>query len=151
MSKTFKSVLGKSDSRRVRIESRPEGPNLWISDNSWGSDYGITLAPSDAPALCLAILEAAGYVDLAAGGKFSRISNAIYLLREHIELEARDAAAEADRVALEQEALALVNAKRAFYKLPTVASWDGFQDGAQDEWLAVARAARELNKEANNA
>ena len=143
MSKTFKSVLGKSDSRRVHIESRPEGPNLWISDNSWGSDYGLTLAPSDAPALCLAILEAAVGEN---SGQSVHSERAIANLRAEVACMAERAAAEADRVKLEAEALKFLNAHRLAMGYDPVDSWDHFTAN-KTGWLAVARAARETNKE----
>lgn len=102
-SKTFKSFLGLSDSRRVHVESRPEGPNIWISDNSWGNDYGITLAPSDVAELMLAIGDTLPVPDMVREDSYEHfLSSAIHCLAKAVKAQESEAEAQAK---LEAEAL----------------------------------------------
>lgn len=49
---------------------------------------------------------------------------------------------------LEAEALELCNEHRKACGVPTATAWDDLTPGAKENWLAVARRARELAKEA---
>lgn len=144
MSKTFKSFLGENGSRRLHVDRRPEGTNLWVSDNSWESDYGITIAPSEAPALALAILEAAGVTEADSPYMHEAADN----LRAYILIEEKVSAEARERAELEAEALELLNAHREATGNPLAESLDGLLYNAKETWLAVARRARELAKEA---
>lgn len=146
MSKTFKSVTGKSDSRRVHIESRPEGPNIWISDNSWGSDYGITLAPSDVAELMLAIGDTLPVPDMVREGSYEHfLSSAIHCLAKAVKAQESEAEAQAK---LEAEALEFLNVTQKHNGIPLTESWDGFKDGGvKILYMNMARKARELSKE----
>lgn len=143
----FKCIENYGDFVEV-LRDKEGRPALTVSDNHSASVA--FFAPSDAPALCLAILEAAGVVakpsndDPGTPGNLGRIA---YQLMIHIEDAENIAAAEADRVKLEAEALKFYNAHRAYSGIPPESSWDGYNETIKKSWLAVARAAREINKE----
>lgn len=141
-SKTFKSFLVDSGSRRLHVDRRPEGTNLWVSDNSWESDYGITIAPSDAPALALAILEAAGVAESSDEGVAAQYLRASIAEQERATAEARE------RAELEAEALMLANSAVLAVGNPPYPSIEHMSDTSLRKWLAVARRAREIAKEA---
>ena len=155
MSKTFKEI---DPDRTLKVFRHGAKEGAWIQMHRAGdwNTHTFTIAPSDAPALCLAILEAAGvkpfnpedvpYNFQERTGDMGPANMAAFMLAEHVETQAKRAAAEADRVALEAEAFKLRKAYlegRAGYD-----SWNELTDAERDQWLAVARAARELNKEA---
>lgn len=103
---------------------------------------GIRIAPSDAPALALAILEAAGVEakpsndDPGTPGNLGRIA---YQLMIHIE-DAENITAEAEAQAkLEAEALELRN---EYFN--NERAWSDLNDDGQTLWLRMARKAREL-------
>lgn len=104
--------------------------------------YGcIDLAPSDAPALALVILEAAGVKPYALGKRTYLGTAVVNLQAEVSEQEERSAEAK-EQAELEGEALALRNALHGASEtdFPT---WPG-ESEAKENWLAVARKAREL-------
>lgn len=117
----------------------------------------IDLAPSDAPALALAILEAAGVVhhdpDDTPYEKSERTENmgalnmsAFYLAKHVNDTEKAEFLAK-EQAELEAEALELRNAYMNQIGRTNVA-WDDMSEEQQEIWLAVARKARELAEEA---
>ena len=151
MSKTFNSA--DDGARQLTVDRLVGDPRLLISDAA-GCRVGFRMAPSDAPALCLAILEAA---KVPMQGDFNNpiegTSVHLSFIAQHLEryvVEAEErAAADADRVKLEQEALRLYNAAVTIGDPweASKTSFDQIPEHRHEKWLAVARAARELNKE----
>lgn len=148
MSKTFKSM---STYKVITVAAERNVPGFFLEiQPSDGDSETISLASSEAPALALAILEAAGVKatrrppNFIAGSDY-QLENAAYEIDEYIRAREITAAAEADRVKLEAEALKLCN---EFYS-ESATSWKEarISAGQKESWLAVARAARELNKE----
>ncbi|MGP7812391.1 hypothetical protein [Glutamicibacter soli] len=136
--KKFKSALDSPVTLEVEGNINSQGVFLAV-DNST-----ILLAPSDAPALCLAILEAVGVT--RQGEDF--LAGALESLQFHIEEQERATAEARERVELEAEALELFNVVREHDGEPRVATWDGFHAGTMEVYLLLARRARELAKEA---
>lgn len=116
-----------------------------------GESRNVTIRQSDASAVCLAILEAAGVeachrdYESYDDGSPAHLQAVMYFLKQYSKAQAERDEAEADRVALEAEALKLCN---EFYS-ESATSWKEarISAGQKESWLAVARAARELNKE----
>ncbi|MFJ2619710.1 hypothetical protein [Glutamicibacter sp. NPDC087344] len=128
-SKTFKSV---EETRELHVKELGKHFTLVINYKDAGRS-GITLAPSDAPALALAILEAAGWPNeyLASNEILRRLSDFDKHLKE-MEAEAKQQAE------LEAEAL-------EYYKKFTGYTHTTLDSACSpDKWLAVARKAREL-------
>lgn len=153
MSKTFKCVEHEEEVLEVYPFIGDEaGRKFSLLMPHVSSNAGIAFDSTTAPALALAILEAAGVVakpsndDPGTPGNLGRIA---YQLMTHIE-DAENITAEAEAQAkLEAEALELCNAA---IRQEDGAIYDSFsQVPTPDLWLAVARKARELNKEDNNA
>lgn len=97
------------------------------------------LNPSEAPALCLAILEAAG----AHKDSQDFLGGAVEQLKFHIGEQERITAEAKEQAELEAEALELYNAFSPDRKLSRIS-----EAGYPERWLAVARRARALAKEA---
>ena len=151
MSKTFE---GFSSDRELEVRGAEDGSQVDLRIRRAGTGIftvGIAIAPSDAPALALAILEAAGHRPVAYDPE--RLSGDDLLayiahrLAVHVGDEAKRTAEAEAQAKLEAEALELMNAQREAGGLPTCATWDGFSDGVRVIWLAVARRAREMAKE----
>ena len=145
-SKTFKSVWN-DRTRLIHVRSVDEGVNIQVSDAVWAEQYGGTIAPSDAPALALAILEAAGHEGdakkVGIGTIEGQFANAVFHLRRGLVRQERATAEAEAQAELEAEALRLAN---EFYGT----DWDFFpcsRTVEMQQWLAVARRAREINKE----
>lgn len=134
-SKTFKSVVHGSS-----IQVHDNGEGVFIGLIREGSmTRGTTLGKSDAPALALAILEAAGH-NASPNGSFSV---AACYLRQGVKEQER-ATAEAEELAeLEAEALELRNE----FTGQTATEWAYPTTTAKEGWLAVARKAREMRAE----
>lgn len=106
--------------------------------------YGsIDLAPSDAPALALAILEAAGRTDSSKGGIIDKVSNAMLLLKEHVKAEERNTLEAKEQAELEGEALELFNANQG----TDLDDWKYADRSVVSSWVRVARKAREIGAE----
>ncbi|WGH21233.1 hypothetical protein SEA_OBITOO_57 [Arthrobacter phage ObiToo] len=100
---------------------------------------GVFVSKADAPAVALAILEAAGWTAEASPISASRPGNAVYALRKHVEEAKEEAARKADEEALDREALELLNAA-------TESSYPTMPDNVIGSvWRRAARRARELH------
>ena len=136
MSKTFKCVEHEEEVLEVYPFTGDEvGRKFSLLMPHVSSNAGIAFDSTTAPALALAILEAAGVEESSDAGV------AAGYLRSHMtELERATAEAEA-QAKLEAEALEL-------YKTYWSGNVTGFSNEPnRDDWLAVARRAREINKE----
>lgn len=137
MSKTFKSAV--TAGREVLVDRRTYGVFVRVIHEDRSA--GTTIAAADAPALALAILEAAG-VKPAADGFYDggdpdylgAIVRSLMAYLEHQTARAREAA---DREALYADAKKLFDAR---YKQSAVL----WEDAQQAEWFEVARTAREM-------
>lgn len=136
-SKTFKSALDSPVTLEVERETHPAGVYLTIGQAT------ILLGASDAPALALAILEAAGVEAFGAG----YLNKAVDCLQLHAREQERATAEATERAELEAEALELFNAAEdvpARVSEPAVESFEGMPRYVRERWLAVARRAREI-------
>lgn len=142
-SKTFKSALNPTE---LEVGTYTDSQVVLAIGYEDGEDLGVLyLAPSDAPALALTILEAAGYTEHDRDGStLSHFAIAKTNLRMGIhrrELEAAEAKAQAE---LEAEALELLNAERGALGVDLVRDLSEVHAIAQEAAIAVARRAREL-------
>ncbi|MGO4298279.1 hypothetical protein [Glutamicibacter sp. MCAF14] len=132
------------DDRKLEVQENEGQINLYIEGEI--NELGINLAPSDAPALALAILEAAGHRPVAydperlAGDDL--LAYIAHRLAVHVGDEAKRTAKAKDKAELEAEALELYKAA-----YPVHADWDWKSVANTDKWLAVARRAREMKAE----
>jgi len=138
MSKTFKSALDSPVTLEVERETHPAGVYLTIGQAT------ILLGASDAPALALAILEAAG----AHKDSQDFLGGAVEQLKFHIGEQDRATAEARERAELEAEALELFKASGAYGSDRFFLKFSDLEETTQSAWLAVARRARELAKEA---
>lgn len=144
MSQTFKSRnIGMKNTFAVRDSGG--GVHFTVTNND-GKVAGCDLANADAPALALAILEAAGIVPAHhsdyQNGTPEALEHVAQGLKDEIAIAAAEAKEAADREALEADAWEL-------YKARTNGStFDRFHDlerGTQAEWIAVAKHARTMH------
>lgn len=148
--KTFKS--SHNYLHDMEVDTHPDGSVRFSVD----ADYfvGFCVSPSDAPALALAILEAAGVVPVQRDyesyddGTPAHLQAVAYFLKQHNEAQERTTAEARERAELEAEALELCNEFIEDMGYDRVDSWDGSVPSKKEAWLAVARRARELAKEA---
>lgn len=141
MSKTFENT----HTVHGKMTVREDGGCVSVSVNMDSpSDTIIHISPSDAPALALAILEAAGWPECEPTSVTHTILSD---LNRVVELQERVTAEAKEQAELEAEALVLFSASRLSYE--TVPSFDGYPN-LKLSWLAVARKAREMAKEATN-
>ena len=110
----------------------------------------IDLKTETAPAIALAILEAAGVearsIPSARLGTSEHLSDTAYELSTYIEKQQRATAEAKEQAELEAEAFEL---RRAYLEgRARFDSWNELTDAERDHWLAVARRAREMAKEA---
>ena len=135
------------DNKILKVDVLFDNPRLRIKAFD-GDARGFAFEPSDAPALALAILEAAGYSedDRKASNPLyvTEFASAIIKLAEGIENQERATAEAEAQAKLEAEALELMNASRVHHKQPPLERFDELPECARADWLAVARKAREL-------
>lgn len=151
----MKKVFGPAEhsSRLLEVESETSGKfSLCVKDER-GAYHTIFIAPSDAPALALAILEAAGvepsspHYGLNDSPEWN-VRWASHYLGRSIELTEAKTAEAKEQAELEAEALELCNAA---IRQEDGAIYDSFsQIPTPDLWLAVARKAREMAKDTTN-
>ena len=125
----------KPSSDRVRICSL-HGPDV----------SNVTVSTQDAPALALAILEAGGFV----GDENMFTGLAVANLRDHVEEQERATAEAEAQAELEAEALGLLNAYLHSADTRLYATWEEVVEVSKrmaEDWLAVARKAREIGAE----
>lgn len=138
INKTFNS--DSTDGRALEVGRN--GERTWLNIREFDLENTMfMLAPSDVPALALAILEAAGVEAFGAG----YLNKAVDCLQLHAREQERATAEATERAELEAEALALFNARQeAIHSV----DWEPYEDFATEEskqtWLAVARRAREI-------
>ena len=141
MSKTFKSVTDNTS----ELDVRANDCGVFIAFSRAGQIWqASTFAPSDAPALALAILEAAGFEDSSSGGHITGARIAVGDLKRHVKMHERITAEAKEQAELEAEALELYNVCMTGHNLT---SFDGLGGALRDQWLAVARRAREMRVE----
>lgn len=100
MSKTFKSAVSH---REVRIWPTDAGFAIAVLDDGLNESMSTQLAPADAPAICLAILEAAGVQAIPFDeGPESEPGHAVWALRHHVQASEAKAKEAADREALDK-------------------------------------------------
>lgn len=102
------------------------------------------LNPSDAPALCLAILEAAGL-----RGRSDYMDEAMDNLANYISESRANEAGAKEQAELEALALEMFNVWLKALGDAGYPDWNGEVAELKDTWLAVARRARELRSESN--
>ena len=138
MSKTFKANGSTVDDRVLEV-GRWQNAGIDLSINSPGrGEKGIVIPEPDAPALALAILEAAGHKGASSS---SCLMQAFDLIEQHVTEEDAKAKEAADREALEREAWELF---KACHPETTGTSLEpGFTSYAI--WTSVARKAREIH------
>ena len=138
MSKTFKSAHTK---RNIEIARSPLGDVAIAMSDIMSRD--IVLNKTCAPAIALAILEAAGIEAIPFDeGPETIPGHAVWALRHHVqELEAKAKEA-ADQKVLKAEAFTLYSA--APFR-SGVHSFELLSDGAKVQWLSIARASRDLH------
>ena len=154
MSKTFKCVEHEEEVLEVYPFTGEEGGRKFsLLMPHVSSNAGIAFDSTTAPALALAILEAAGVEESSPHYGLNdspewNLRWASHYLGRSIELTNTQAAEAEAQAKLEAEALELFKTLMG-YKGYENFTWSEVID--KDEWLAVARKARELNKEDNNA
>lgn len=136
INKTFNS--DSTDGRALEVGRN--GERTWLNIREFDLENTMfILAPSDAPALALAILEAAGGRD-ALG---IDVGNAMIDLHECVSEQERANAEAKEQEELEAEALELFNTSRLERGLDEL-DWVRVTPRERAEWLAVARRAREI-------
>ncbi|MGO4297373.1 hypothetical protein [Glutamicibacter sp. MCAF14] len=137
INKTFNS--DSTDGLALEVGRNGELP--WLNIREFDLENTMfMLAPSDAPALALAILEAAGWPERESTSVTRTILSD---LSRVVEFQERATAEAKEQAELEAEALELFNAQRKHQHYPLVEDWD-MQPSCKDTWLAVARKAREI-------
>ncbi|MNW58827.1 hypothetical protein D3C74_367100 [compost metagenome] len=147
MTKTFKSVNADAKKDLLVVLGVDEGVN--IHTESPTGRRGVSVAPSDAPALALAILEAAGYKGILASEEPGNLIEKAYsAIRLHIKEQERITAEAKEQAELEAEALKLLLAFQAIDDPDNRGcEWRQYGTNTKDKWLAVARRAREMRAE----
>lgn len=144
MSKTFKSSSGTG--RTVEIEPNFGSVNMVIYKcPSRANKYlGINIAITDAPALALAIIEAAGVNPVqhesCSEASPEALEHVAHWLADHIECVAKKAKEAADREALEGLARKLYNADRSACDL----IWEDLTPGVKKRWVDRMNKASEI-------
>jgi len=145
MSKMFESTQG---NRTLVVDSYENGDVLLCIQGD-GASKAFRMSPSTVPALDLAILEAAGYKEDEVDRSDDSYNTKWVMrhLRNLIEAQAKATAEAEEREELEAEALALLNAFCTSANGYEVTSFEG-RSKTKPHWIAAARKARELAKEA---
>jgi len=142
--KTFESI---DQTRQLQVKPLHECVTLVIEYKGAGRK-GITLAPSDIPALALAEMQAAGFTeDDRDDTGLTHFAIASMNLRMGIELQERATAEVREQAELEALALELFNRWLQEFGDEPYPDWTGENAELKDTWLAVARRARELAQE----
>lgn len=147
--KTFKNSYMSAESS-MEIEPSISGELFHITHVTGRGEKSFKFSNTDAPALALAILEAAGYDDMADDANLADVHafNAMHKLQESVDTQERATAEAKEQAELEAEAFKL---RRAYLEgRAGFDSWNELTDAERDHWLAVARKAREMAKELTN-
>lgn len=141
MSKTFKSVTPGND--HVLYAHASAGQVRVAIEGKRHS--GIIISRDDAPALALAILEAAGFTseDLQGDDSDRHFSLAVHHLLRGIEERERETAAAREQAELEAEARDFYDAYHSTADWP-YQDWVMLEERYKAQFYAVARRAREL-------
>lgn len=147
-SKTFKCVEHEEEVLEVYPFTGEEGGRKFsLLMPHVSSNAGIAFDSTTAPALALAILEAAGFkAEFHATGTFQdgdcwQLENVAQVIKDYLSIKDAEAAEAEAQAKLEAEALEL-------YKTYWSGNVTGFSNEPnRDDWINVARRARELNKE----
>lgn len=137
-SKTFKNITNAGTTLRVRGIGDAGVELLHHNDRR---TFGSVIASSDAPALALAVLEAAGVVESSDAGV------AAGYLRSHIAEQERITAEARELAELEAEALELMNVRLGAAGNPKHLTKETVDPIALEAWISVARRAREMRAE----
>lgn len=139
--KTFKSTKSTLELTVVRTNEDLVRIITQLPDET---GRAIDLAPSDAPALALAILEDAGF-NASPNSSFNIAAS--YLINGIKEQERITAEAEA-QAELEAEAFNLYRTYIAVHEpMDAIGDWQMLSERTKERWLAVARKAREMRAE----
>ncbi len=144
--KTFKDI---DQLRQLQVKTLNECVNLAIEYKGDGRK-GITLAPSDIPALALAEMQAAGFdAEMAVEGDANdHFSLAVHHLTRGLEEQARATAEAREQAELEALALVFLRIAQDHNNVPLTESWEGFLDaGTKLLYVKTAQKARELAQE----
>lgn len=114
----------------LELRCSPSGLEIGVG-NAWN-----TFTKEDGPALALMILRAIGVRGEDEVDTF--LHSAAYCLESHLAKEEV-----ADRLKLEEEAFTMF--KAAPYTTLGHEKFSDLESGAQDQWLAIARKAREIH------
>lgn len=145
MSKTFKCVEHEEEVLEVYPFIGDEGGRKFsLLMPHVSSDAGIAFDSTTAPALALAILEAAGH---GGASDSSCLMQAFDLIELHVKEQERVTAEAEAQAKLEAEALALENARCEALQVSGFNSFDDLPAHKQMTGLAVARRAREMRAE----
>lgn len=144
--KTFKSKYVGHSHQELNIVRLDDGVRVSVDHGSHGA-RGIVIAPSDVPALALAEMDAAGYVESEHAGDWPHFNRAMFYLRLGIEEQEREASKAKEQAELEAEALDLYNTAREEMAASTYGTYEQLDNHSRRKWLAVARRAREMRAE----
>lgn len=137
-SKSFKGLLSANELNVVGYGDSSQVDLLIRRSDRAITSTGIAIAPSDVPALALAILEAAGWPN-----EYLVTTEILRRLREFDEhLKAIETEAK-DKAELEAEALELFNVKHG----TDLDDWKYADRSVVSGWVSVARKAREMRAE----
>lgn len=140
MSKTFKSVTDNES----ELDVRANDCGVFIAFSRAGQiRQASTFAPSDAPALALAILEAAGH---GKASDSSRLMQAFDLIELHVAKQERITAEAKEQAELEAEARDFYDVYRSADNWP-YQDWVMLEALYKAQFIAVASRAREMRAE----
>ena len=149
MSKTFKSVTDNES----ELDVRANDCGVFIAFSRSGQiRQASTFAPSDAAELMLAIGDTLPVPDMVREGSYEHfLSSAIHCLAKAVKAQESEAAEAEAQAKLEAEALELFNTLQVEISGILGPNWVNVTEFPNNEtkrkWLAVARRAREINKE----
>lgn len=147
----YKNDLDETVRFRIEPHIGTEGIYLELKEN--GNRATTVFPPKDAPALALAILEAAGYREERKRGwdvlnsADENIAQAMRYLSKGIEIQKRTTADAKEQAELEAEALELCDSARLANGRFKIGNFGLMKDAEKTTWLAVARRAREMRAE----
>lgn len=145
--KTFKSSVS---NREVHVWKATCGSAIAVADDASTEGMSTQVAPSDAPALALAILEAAGVKPehpeqaQVSFGSTGHLSQIVFELGRFVKAEAMHAEIAREQAVLETEALELMNVRFEAAGMSLRVTKETANPTALAEWVTVARRAREI-------
>ncbi len=130
----------------ITVMSDSCGPLIVASDGPGAR--AVRYTPEESAKFALAILEAAGVEGSSTGGLITGARIAVGDLKRHVAKQECATAEAKEQAEFEAEALELFNAFWTGRDEFPIDSWDDEPGNAKQSWLAVARRAREMAKEA---